>query len=124
MDVWMATEEAYKKGYTKGYEDGLKQMFDKPNKTMFDYIHNMNNKELARWLNMYGLFDNSPWIQWFDKKYCSKCEAELVYLPSSDRQAECSYCELYGQCRFFLEMNESPDNEQVVEMWLKSEKTD
>lgn len=22
MDIWMASEEAYKKGYAKGYEDG------------------------------------------------------------------------------------------------------
>lgn len=25
MDIWMATEEAYKKGYAKGYEDGKKE---------------------------------------------------------------------------------------------------
>lgn len=94
--------------------------------TVFDRFKSMNIDELSEWLDEYGMFDGSPWIEWFDKSYCQKCDSVIGYysseLENEPRKGhEFAYCELNGYCRFFNEMNAIPDNKQIIKMWLESE---
>lgn len=89
-------------------------------------------EELARWLDINGKFDDSPWEKWFNEKYCSNCASvictcvdakeKLGIKPFYKRSIECAYCELENKCKFFPDMEEIPDNRDIIEMWLK-EKT-
>ena len=52
------------------------------------------------------------------------CKEKLGIDPWYGADMECAYCELIDEagckkCRFFPEMNDVPDNKQVIEMWLK-----
>lgn len=89
--------------------------------TIFDEIQSKNIEEFAEWLDKYGAFDGSPWIKWFDKKYCSKCDSIVCHYEESKREFLCSWCELHDGCQFFPEMIEAPDNKQIIKMWLGSE---
>ena len=105
--------------------------------TNFKRLQYMSIEELAGWLDKNGMFDHSPWSQWFAKKYCENCESiKCKYVDAEEKlgitpfslsgEIECSYCELAdgsGQtkCRFFPELNDVPDNREVIEMWLNEE---
>lgn len=98
--------------------------------TQFDTFKNMTVEEFAEWLDENGQFDGSPWMKWFDEKFCSRCEAiECTYADyrkSDDDSSykspiKCSYCELEGECRFFPDMESTPDTEDIIKMWLKLE---
>lgn len=89
--------------------------------TVFEHVNSMNVDELAEWLDECMVFDPNPWITYFDKKYCSKCHIEFAWSEELGRKAEQTYCELYGKCMFFKEMDEVPDSKQMVKMWLESE---
>ena len=41
--------------------------------TNIEKLRAMSLDEFSLWLDENGLFDNSPWMNWFDKKYCEKC---------------------------------------------------
>lgn len=100
--------------------------------TNFKHLQTMTVEQLADWLDKNGMFDGSPWLDWFNKSYCEKCEAiechyekakmdlgiDLIY---TDRTIECAYCELEPKCRFFPELEKVPDNKKVIEMWLIEE---
>ena len=88
---------------------------------VFNSITNKNINEFAEWLDKYGQHDGSPWYQWFDKSYCQKCEHEYVYIEAFGRECECAWCELHNKCRFFQNMDNTPDSKQIVKMWLESE---
>lgn len=85
--------------------------------TVFDMIQNKNIDELADWINEYFAFDSAPYWDWWDEKYCKKCEAIIA----TDDEAEFAYCEVYNNCRFFKDMNDIPDHKQIIKMWLESE---
>lgn len=91
--------------------------------TVFEVIKSMSVDELAEWLDKHGMFDGSPWMNWFDKNYCLKCESEFAYVPNlyGDRKAEFGYCELHGCCRYFKDEKEVPDNKRIIRMWLETE---
>lgn len=89
--------------------------------TIFNEIQSKNIEEFAEWLDKYGAFDGSPWIKWFDKKYCSKCDSIVCHYEESKREFLCSWCELHDGCQFFPKMIEAPDNKQIIKMWLGSE---
>lgn len=89
--------------------------------TVFDKFKSMNIHELAEWLNKYGAFDNSPWMSWFDQKYCKNCEDILCKYEDGVREFPCSYCELNSNCKYFLDSDEVPDNKMIIKMWLESE---
>ena len=38
--------------------------------TNFQHLQSISIDELAKWLDEYGQFDNSPWSTWFAEKYC------------------------------------------------------
>lgn len=82
----------------------------------------MQKSELAEWLDTYGAFDGSPWMEWFDEKYCKKCESEKIFIPYLNKESECSYCEVYHKCRFFPELkDDAPNNLDIIRFWLDEE---
>ncbi len=103
--------------------------------TNFKRLQTMTIDELAEWLDENGMFDNSPWSEWFNKTYCDKCESikckyvdaeeKLGFTPyifgSYSGDLECAYCELEKKCRFFTDLEDIPDNKKVIEMWLIEE---
>ena len=100
----------------------------------FEKMKSMSIDDLAKWLDEYGQFDNSPWSNWFAKKYCNNCESikcrydevkeRLDITPFYNREIECAYCELEKKCQFFSEIEDIPNNVEVVKMWLESEVED
>ena len=104
--------------------------------TNLQKIKDMSIDELAEWLDKNGMFDNSPWLNSFNEKYCEKCESiecsyadaeeKLGLTPFYNETFECAYCELADEngikrCRFFPELDDVPDNETVIKMWLEEE---
>lgn len=91
--------------------------------TVFENIKNNSIDELAEWLDEYCTFDTAPWWKWWDENYCDKCEPEIGHMMAFGKELECKYawCELNHKCKFFQEMEEIPDNKQIIKMWLMSE---
>lgn len=94
--------------------------------TNFEKIKSMSIEEFSEWLDKYGSFDGSPWMDWFSKKYCNNCENIMVKYPNKSgvrcgKEFPCSYCELNGNCRFFQDLEETPNNEEIIKMWLGNE---
>lgn len=88
--------------------------------TAFQNFKSMTIDELAEWLDKYGDFDAAPWMEWFDKNYCNKCEGVNV-TNGMYHTYEYAWCELHNKCKFFQDMNDVPDSKQTVKMWLESE---
>ncbi len=100
--------------------------------TNLEKIKNMSIDELAEWLDKNGMFDNSPWMNLFNEKYCAKCESiKCKYADAEEKlgitpfsysgEIECAYCELENKCRFFPELDDVPDNKEMIKMWLEEE---
>lgn len=94
--------------------------------TNFDFLRSMSVEKLAKWLDEHGQFDGSPWMDWFNENYCSNCESikckvdeKVAFFPG--HTIDCAYCELENKCKFFPELNEVPDNEGIIKMWLNHE---
>lgn len=89
--------------------------------TVYENLCSKNIDELAEWLDKYGMFDGSPWLKYWDENYCQKCESVDVYVPELDRELKCAWCEVHNdKCKFFQDMEETPDNKQIIKMWLES----
>ena len=99
--------------------------------TNFEKLKSMSLEELAKWLDKNGIIDNSPWFEDFNSKYCANCESvmckyedaekTLGFKPFYDDDVECTYCEIYGKCRYFEDRDEVPDGKEMVKLWLESE---
>lgn len=89
--------------------------------TQFERFKAMNLDEAVGWLDEYGLFDSSPWMKWFDQKYCKNCPSIKCKYEDGIRQFPASWCELYDKCKFFPDMPDVPDNKDIIRMWLESE---
>lgn len=87
----------------------------------FERLKSMSVDELAKWLDTNGMWDNSPWSQWFDQKYCKNCPDIMCKSPDDSRQFPCAYCEIYDNCRFFPEQEDVPDCKDIIKMWLAEE---
>lgn len=87
----------------------------------FEKLQSMDIEELAEWLDKYGQFDGSPWMKWFDELYCKNCESIMCHYLDNEYEFPCSWCEINDKCRFFPEMDEAPDNKEIIKMWLESE---
>ena len=98
--------------------------------TVYDKFTTSTKESLAKWIADFGNHDDSPWMNWFDRAYCQKCEPEIVtrgeseaklgfYLSYTDK-IECSYCEVHKECRF-LPNKPTPDIEEIIRMWLDQE---
>lgn len=92
-----------------------------PKKSNFEVIKAMSIDRFAEWLDKYGRFDDSPWMDWWDKNYCKNCESVKVYVPDFDRECQCAWCELEHKCKFFQDKEDVPDNKEIIKMWLESE---
>lgn len=89
---------------------------------VFDSIKNKNIDELAEWLDEHCDFDGALHWKWWDENYCKKCEPIETNSPNFfGYPAECAYCEINNNCRFFKDMEDIPDNKQIIKMWLESE---
>jgi hypothetical protein len=90
--------------------------------TVFDNMRSKSIDEFTEWLDKYGQFDNSPWMKWFNEKYCSNCEPIMCHCEGSEAEFPCGWCELNdNKCKFFPDMDHSPDNRDIIKMWLESE---
>ena len=93
--------------------------------TNFERLKSMSIDELTEFLDANGHHD-AVWWKWFEEEYCTKCETEKVYTNDEDGKSmkvmhECTYCEVYGNCRFFLEMDNTPDSKETIKLWLNEE---
>ena len=87
----------------------------------FERLKSISVEELSKWIDTLGQFDNSLWITWFDQKYCKSCEDIICKYEDGEREFPCSYCELNGNCKFFPDFDEVPDNKKIIKMWLETE---
>ena len=96
--------------------------------TNFEKIKNMSKEELIKFITENNLDDNI-WVKSFTKKYCDKCESVIQKIPANvsilgiDREAECAYCEINKNCRFFEGkfIDGCPSDEEILSMWLEEE---
>ena len=82
----------------------------------FEKFKSMDIDQLSAWLDEYGQFDSSPWMLWFDRKYCKNCQDVMCKSADASREFPCSYCELYDTCKFFPDFHEAPDNKMIIKM--------
>jgi hypothetical protein len=87
----------------------------------FENLKSMSVEELAEWLDANGMWDNSPWSQWFDSKYCRQCESVTAYVPDFNRECDFAWCELEHKCRYFADHEDVPDCREIIKMWLEAE---
>lgn len=104
--------------------------------TKFESINFKNIDEFAEWLDKYGVYDSSPWMEWWNENYCQKCETVTMtreeyaniagwyrcpdYCSYIEDTVECGYCEVNGKCRYFQDMDEVPSNKEIIKMWLQT----
>ena len=88
--------------------------------TQFENFKSMTLEELADWLDQYGIFEGSPWMQWWAETFCDNCEPIEGTYPDSNRTIEFSWCELEHKCRFFQNMDDAPNNKDIIRLWLKT----
>ena len=98
--------------------------------TIYDKFTTSTKEALAKWITEFANHDDSPWMNWFNKKYCQKCKSEIVTREDSlDKlgfelifvnSVECSYCEVYNECRYFPN-KPNPTIEEIIKMWLDQE---
>lgn len=89
--------------------------------TIFENIKTKNMDEFVEWLYSNFDIDSAPWVNWFDNNYCSKCDHITAYIKDYQRDMNFAWCEIYEKCKFFPELDGSPDSKQVIKMWLESE---
>lgn len=90
--------------------------------TQLEMFKNMDIDAFIEWLDKHGQFDGSPWMKWFDCKYCSNCEPVMCHYEGSEREFPCAWCEINdNKCKYFLEMDAAPGNRDIIKMWLESE---
>ncbi len=103
----------------KGYEKRIITQFEK--------FQLMDIEKLSEWLDKNGQFDSSPWMNWWNECYCNKCPSETGYITDFGGEyewqtpCEFAWCELHDKCKFFQNMDEVPDNKEIIKMWLESE---
>ena len=88
--------------------------------TVFQSIKSKNIDEIVDWLDEYGDFDGSPWMKYFNENYCGKCETIMCHYENSDKGFSCSWCEIFKKCKFFRQMDDVPDNNDIIRMWLEN----
>ena len=96
----------------------------------FENLKSLSLEGFANWLYMNCQFEDSPWANWFDDTYCTKCEriecSSAEYWnndtePYQTNIVECAYCEFEDKCRYFPDLEEIPDNLEIIKMWLRQE---
>ena len=99
--------------------------------THFDKLKSMTIDELAEFIDEHGMYDNTPWMNWWDKNYCDKCESiKLNYEETQkilqivpffkESTIECAYCELHNKCKYFPNLEGTPSMKDIVKLWLEA----
>ena len=88
--------------------------------TNFEKLKSMNEEEISEFLDNVNIDDN-PWTVWFNKKYCKNCETIRNYARIPDIYYDLTYCEVNGNCRYFHDKDDIPNNKEMIELWLASE---
>lgn len=91
----------------------------------FEYLKSLTLDEFTEWLDKYGQFDGAPWSDWFNETYCKKCEpidCQSLDPAFEGYKMKCAYCELEGNCKYFKDLLEAPDNKKILELWLLTNK--
>lgn len=83
--------------------------------TVFEKIKSMDIDEFAKWFEENCSHDTDPCIKWWDKKYCQNCEAVIK------DDMKYGYCELYGKCKYFKDIDNVLDWKETIKLWLESE---
>lgn len=89
--------------------------------TNYEFIKSLSEDTLADWLSIKVSWDCAPWTEWFDKKYCQKCDSINTYVPALERETECAYCEINDKCRYFPEVDGTLSDKEIIKLWLASE---
>ena len=99
--------------------------------TNFEKLKNMTIEELAKFIDEHGMYDDTPWMNWWDETYCDSCpglkltceEAQetLGITPFMKETYECAYCEVYHKCKYFPDQEEVPSMQDIVKLWLEAE---
>ena len=92
--------------------------------TVFEKIKTMNIDEFAEWFNEHCAHDTDPCISWWDKNYCNKCEAVIATIEGYHNDVEFAWCELHDKCKYFKDLDKTPDTLQMTKLWLESEVKD
>ena len=99
--------------------------------TNFEKLKSMSLEDFATFIDKHSMYDNTPWMNWWDKNYCDKCESiKLNYEETQkilqivpffkESTIECAYCEVHGRCRYFPNIEETPSMQEIVKMWLEA----
>ena len=92
----------------------------------FEHLQTMPIDQLVEFLDTNGHHD-AIWWKWFEEKYCDNCELETVYVDDPNcefiwkTECEFAYCAVHDKCRFFQDMDQEPDNKEIIKLWLESE---
>jgi len=89
--------------------------------TVFEKIKSMDIDEFTEWFDEHCSHDTDPCITWWNNNYCMNCDCEIGRYEDSDREMEFCWCELHGKCRFFQDMDHTPDTFEMTKLWLESE---
>lgn len=89
--------------------------------TNFENIKAMSIDEFAEWLAKYESWEDTPWIQWFNDNYCDKCELETGTMVDTGKEMLFAWCELHEKCKFFPDLEDIPDDKEIIKMWLEAE---
>ena len=88
---------------------------------IIDVIKSFTIDEMVDFLDEHTTMGGTPWEEWFDENYCSKCMPEVSPESYYCGFVDCAYCELHNKCKYFLDMDDVPDYKQVIKMWLETE---
>lgn len=87
--------------------------------TNIEKIKTFSIEELSGFLDSIG-FDNTPWMNWFENKYCNNCDCVKCFHEAIGAEVEYSYCEFYKVCKFFPDRLSDDINGKIIcAMWLK-----
>lgn len=95
--------------------------------TVFEDIHSKNIDELVEWLDKNGAYSGNPWTHWFNENHCKQCKSVKASFVSDqyggywDGEHEFSWCELYGNCKYFQDIKKIPNRKEIIRLWLESE---
>ena len=89
----------------------------------FEKLKSLDMEQCAEWLDTNGMWDYSPWSQWFDSTYCKQCEPVEATVKDDfgERKCDFAWCELEHKCRYFTDREDVPDCKVIIKMWLEAE---
>ncbi len=89
----------------------------------FEKLKAMNKEETIIFLSELANFPETIWNEWFDEKYCKKCEAIECELEGYHRPVRAAFCELNDYCKFFPNIPGTLSDNEVIELWMNEEVT-